>query len=518
MGLRQAFGRRRKSNSDAAAAPPAPAPAPRSRHSADPATGELRRVHEPRPEPQPEPRPELQPEAQPEPLPVIDPVIDPVVRSNFGPATSYGPPTSYGPKPPEVRQPATPPGGLVVGNAQRRTPETVMPATYSRNPLPYDRTLVRHAFDLVAERADKLVRNFYAELFSRLGDEAFAMFPASMSAQRQDFGKALVQWVVTDDPDAMAAHLSQLGADHRKFAVAPRHYDVAGEALVSAWRGLLGEQWTSEIERAVLGSYTRLASTMIDGAMARSDEPASWGAQVVAHERVHRDFAVLRVQPDGPYTFRPGQYLTVELAQRPKEWRRMSIASAPRPDNTLDLHVRSVNATGVAAAMVMHTEAGDRLRLGPPRGNDLVVEPGTLGPGTAAPGGLLCIAAGTGEAPMAAVVEALLQWPQVPQVYVFTGARTAADLYPAELLARTVEAAGCADQVQIYGVVAQDPSYTGLRGKVEDVVPTLKDWAQLGVEVLIAGPDTMIQTTIFGLVGRGVPSRMIHFDQYDTTE
>ena len=57
------------------------------------------------------------------------------------------------------------------------------------------------------------------------------MFPSSMTAQRQEFGKALVQWVVTDDPDAMTAHLEQLGADHRKFDVEPRHYEVAGAAL-----------------------------------------------------------------------------------------------------------------------------------------------------------------------------------------------------------------------------------------------------------------------------------------------
>ncbi|GAB2465448.1 globin domain-containing protein [Jatrophihabitans fulvus] len=505
---------------------------PRPRHQADPATGELMRV-EISPDPVPsDPPPSEPPPSEPppsEPPPSEPAPSDPA--AGFGPAAVYGPrpSPSGGPRPSDpdrtvaaaadpdpvpARERTTPPAaGIVVGQADRRRAALVMPATYSPLPRPYDRSVVREAWQRVADHAGgpaKLVGNFYAELFLLLGDEAFGMFPAGMTAQREDFGRALVQWVVADDPDALSAHLAQLGADHRKFAVEPRHYDVAGTALVNAWRGLLGEHWTPEVERAVLGSYTRLASIMIDGALAHRDEPASWGATVVGHERPLRDFAVLRLQPDEPYLFKAGQYLTVELASRPHEWRRMSVASAPRADNTLDLQVRAVDATGVSAALVMHTAVGDRVRLGPPRGNDLVVEPGTVGPG-----GLLCVCAGTGAAPVTAVVESLLARPDTPPVHVFVGARTAADLYPAEQLARAVDAAGRADQVQVHGVVAQDPGYTGLRGKVEDVVPTLKDWAQLGVDVLVSGPDTMISTTIFGLVGRGVLSSRIHFDQYD---
>ena len=343
---------------------------------------------------------------------------------------------------------------------------------------------------------------FYAELFLALGAEAFQMFPAGMSAQREDFGRALVQWVVADDPDSLTQHLEQLGDDHRKFGVEPRHYDLAGTALVSAWRQLAGDRWTDRIDSAVVGSYTRLASIMIDAALERRGEPATWGGTVVAHERPQRNLAMLRIQPDRPYPFLPGQYLTVELASRPREWRRMSIAAAPRADNTVELQVRAVNATGVAAALVMHTAVGDRVRLGPPRGGVLVVEPRTV-----SPGGLLCVASGTGTAPISAVVESMLEDPDCPPIYVFVGARMAADLYPAERLASIVHEAGRSDRVQLYGVVSHDPSWTGLRGRVEDVVPTLKDWGQLNVDALVAGSDSMISTTVFGLVGSGVPER-----------
>ena len=89
----------------------------------------------------------------------------------------------------------------------------------------------------------------------------------------------------------------------------------------------------------------------------------------------------MRIQVDEPYPYRAGQYLTLELPSHRREWRSMSIASAPRSDNTFDIHVRAVGASGVSAALVWQTRVGDRLRLGPPRGNDLVIEPGTLSGG-----------------------------------------------------------------------------------------------------------------------------------------
>ena len=161
----------------------------------------------------------------------------------------------------------------------------------------------------------------------------------------------------------------------------------------------------------------------------------------------------------------------------------MSIASAPRGDNTFDIQVRAIGSTGVSAGLVTNTKPGDRLRLGPPRGNDLVVEPGTV------PGGLLCVASGTGAAPIAAVVESILGWQEPPQLYAFVGGRTKFDIYPVSQLNQLIQAGGKWRQVQVHGVVSDDPSYAGYCGRVENIVPGLHDWAQLGVDVLVAGAE-----------------------------
>jgi NAD(P)H-flavin reductase/hemoglobin-like flavoprotein len=416
-------------------------------------------------------------------------------------------------------------GGLVVGSAERRLPDLELPGFYQppgARPRPYadsalltkysdyDPAALRDAWALVSDRAEKLVVTFYAELYLRL-PEAPQMFPSSMTQQRSDFGKALVQWVVTDDPDAMTAHLQQLGADHRKYDVDPRHYEVAGAALASAWRTLAADAWTERHEAAVLGSYTRLASAMLDGAMQKLHEPASWGAQIIEHRRILRDFAVLRIQPDEPFPYKAGQYLTLELPKHRRQWRQMSIASAPRADNSFDIHVRSVGALGVSAALVADTGVGDRLRLGPPRGNNLVIEQGTVS------GGLLCIASGTGAAPISAVVESILAWRQPPeQVDVFVGGRTRDDIYSVDEINRLIRTSGRWQGARAHGVVADDPGYVGYRGRVEKVVPMLRDWASLGVDVLIAGPNPMIAATVTNLTVARVPRNKIHFDQYET--
>jgi NAD(P)H-flavin reductase/hemoglobin-like flavoprotein len=448
--------------------------------------------------------------------PADDPQADLRPRPFPGPAEHSRPPH---------REPTV--GGLVVGHADHRLPPLELPRFYLPQPESpasphvatlrppvapsYDRRAVRDAWQLVSDRADKLVRLFYADLFLRLGEDALRMFPSSMERQRHDFGLALVQWVVSDDPDAMAAHLEQLGADHRKFDVEPRHYEIARTAMINAWKGLAGAAWTQRHEAAIIGSYDRMASLMIDGALKQRHQPAWWGAQVVEHRRLLRDFAIVRIQPDAPYAYKPGQYLTLELPTHRRQWRQMSIASAPRADNTIDIHVRAVGAAGVSAALVMHTRPGDRLRLGPPRGNDLVIEPGTV------PGGLLCVASGTGAAPITAVVESILGWPELPkQLYAYVGGRTRDDIYPVAQLNQLVLAGGNWPRVHVQGVVSDDPGYGGYRGKIENVVPTLQDWGRLGVDVLVAGPAPMMDTTITNLTAAGVPLERIHFDQYDT--
>lgn len=358
---------------------------------------------------------------------------------------------------------------------------------------------------MVAHRTPELVRDFYAVLMATGGESVIQMFPTDMRKQRSDFGRALVQWVLADDPEGLAESLRQLGDDHRKFDVTPEHYAAAGYALVAAWRGNAGDRWTITHEDAVNDAYVRLATVMVQGALDHQADPPSWGAEIISHVRVLDDFSVVTIQPDSPYPYRPGQYTTIELASRPRFWRSMSIASAPRSNNTFDLHVREAPGGIVSQALVRHVRSGDRVRLGPARGGALVVEPGTSS-------GLVCVASGTGAAPIVAVVESVLRWPKPPQVHAYVGGRTADDLFPVGQMARLGQGL---PNVHVAGVVSDEPGYVGLKGRVAEVVPGLAPWAAMEFDVLLSGPPKMTDDALRGFVAAGVPEARIHFDPYE---
>jgi NAD(P)H-flavin reductase/hemoglobin-like flavoprotein len=360
---------------------------------------------------------------------------------------------------------------------------------------------------MVAGAQDRLVRDFYSVLMALGGPAVIGMFPTDMRKQRGDFGRVLVQWVLADDPDGLREALRQLGADHRKYDVEPKQYEVAGTALVAAWRGVAGRGWTAAHEAVIREAYGKLAGVMVQGALDRAADQPYWGAEVIAHHRPLDDFAVVTVRPDQPYPFRAGQYTTVELARRPKLWRPMSIASAPRASNTFDLHVRAVPGGDVSTALVVHTRPGDRLRLGPARGGALVVEPGTAS-------GLVCVASGTGAAPIAAVVESVLRWPTPPTVHAYVGARSSDDLY---VVGQMTRLGSGLPNVHVAGVVSDDPEYMGLRGNVAEVVPGLAPWAAMGFDVLLSGPPRMTDLAVDRFVAAGVPEQRIHFDPYEVS-
>ena len=66
--------------------------------------------------------------------------------------------------------------------------------------------------------------------------------------------------------------------------------------------------------------------------------------------------------------YRAGQYVSVETPQRPRLWRYLSPANAPRDDGRLEFHVRAVPGGWVSRSIVAHSRVGDTWRIGPPMG------------------------------------------------------------------------------------------------------------------------------------------------------
>jgi NAD(P)H-flavin reductase/hemoglobin-like flavoprotein len=366
-------------------------------------------------------------------------------------------------------------------------------------PLSPDAFLIRRTLDEIGPVADKTASYFYALLFLR-SPELREMFPAAMDTQRERLLKALLAAAErVDDPERLTALLAPLGRGHRKYGTRPEHYPLVGEALLGALARYAAAVWTPQAEAAWLRAYTVIARIMTDAADADEQvAPASWLAEIVAHECRTSDVAVLTLRPDQPYPFLAGQYTSVETAWWPRVWRHYSFAAAPRDDGLLTLHVRAVPAGWVSNALVNRSSVGDVIRLGPPAGSMTVDH--------TADSGLLCLGGGTGIAPIKALVEDVAEHGSGRSVEVFFGARRKHDLYDLDTL-RAMERAH--SWLSVRPVVADTPS-DALTGPLPDAVRAYGPWE--AYDAYLSGPPGMVRSSVDTLVRIGMPSHRIRHD------
>jgi NAD(P)H-flavin reductase len=182
-------------------------------------------------------------------------------------------------------------------------------------------------------------------------------------------------------------------------------------------------------------------------------------------------------------------------------WRPYSVACAPRDDGLLIFHVKAVPGGWVSNALVRDTSVGDGLLLGPAVGKMIAPRPGRR---------LVCVAGGTGLAPLKALVEQDLRDSSAAErrgIFLFFGARRAAELY--DLTALRELARRC-PWVHVYPVVSDDRGYRGLQGQVGDVAARLMP--RIGCEAYLSGPPDMIRKAAAKLATAGIPERRLHHD------
>ena len=346
-----------------------------------------------------------------------------------------------------------------------------------------DAQLITESWAAIEPRAERVARFFYAQIFYD-HPEARAMFPVVMDIQRERLLGALVRIVHgLATPENLAPYLAQLGRDHRKFGVLPEHYALVGDSLVAALREYGGLSWTPEVEAAWRRALGKVATVMMDAAGRAGADPPWWTGQVIGHELRAPDVAVLTLRLDQPMRYLPGQHVMLETPRRPRLWRPYSIANAPRPDGTIDLHVKAVPGGWVSRALVHHTRPGDLLRLGAPTG------PMTVDPASGRD--VVCVAGGTGLAPLKAIVEEMARWNTERQVTVFVGARRSEELYDLAALDRLTRAYEWLDVVP---AVSAERGFPGESGPVADVFADNGAWDEH--DVYVAGTPDMIRYTL----------------------
>ncbi|MGW6425794.1 FAD-binding oxidoreductase [Nocardia sp. NPDC055053] len=376
--------------------------------------------------------------------------------------------------------------------------------------------LVRADFRGVSETPggpERLISAFYGHLFAQ-NPALRELFPPAMDMMPKRLVTAL-QYVLDNLEDFERAQkfLEQLARDHRKYGVEADHYDMAGRALLSALRTFHGNRWTRELHEGWSDITILVSASMAIGANEDKSQPF-WGATVVGHRRVLDDLAIVRLQADGPIPFKAGQYVPVQVPQRPNMWRYLSPAIPANPYGEIEFHVRRISGGWVSPAIVNDTKVGDRWKIaGPLGGLHIDRESGR---------DVLLIGSGTGIAPLRAQLIEMSQRGINPRVHFFTGGRFPGDLYDVDNMWQLSQSNPWLTVVPVceerddpwwYPQAPPSPStgmYRRLVGNLGAVVTSFGAWSDRQIQ--IAGSPRMIADTRRALIRAGTPPEIIAAD------
>jgi NAD(P)H-flavin reductase/hemoglobin-like flavoprotein len=367
-----------------------------------------------------------------------------------------------------------------------------------------DERRLKESFARVAEHGDQVALFFYSHLFLS-HPELRDMFPVSMADQRGRLLNALGR-IVSDvsSHETLVPFLQGLGRDHRKFGALAEHYPAVGASLLATLAHFSGSAWTEDLARDWTEAYTLLAQVMTEAA-ATDTGPPWWDATVVGHERRTLDIVVLRVVPQQPFPYLPGQSVAVEYEQRPRIWRYYSMANAPRDDGTIDFHVRIIDGGPVSSALARTATVGSRLRLGHPVGS--------LTLNTASRRDMVLAAGSTGLAPLKAIIDQVACLPEPPRTHLVFGACTAAELYDLPDLEKM---AARWPWLTVTAAVSADPGYQGECGTVADVAGRRVQLT--GRDAYVCGSPAMVGATVSRLESLGMPRERIYVEDFGWSE
>jgi uncharacterized protein YjbI with pentapeptide repeats len=124
---------------------------------------------------------------------------------------------------------------------------------------------VRRTFELLAAQGVGPVELFYERLFAA-APETRPLFRADPAHQARKFLSSLRVIVsALDSPIRHVAVLQSLGERHRGYGVAPAHYRVVGDTLISVLAERLGERFTRDAEAAWERAFELMATIMTGG-------------------------------------------------------------------------------------------------------------------------------------------------------------------------------------------------------------------------------------------------------------
>lgn len=228
-------------------------------------------------------------------------------------------------------------------------------------------------------------------------------------------------------------------------------------------------------------------------------------AQITDIQQASPDVKVvtLRLPAGKRVDFYPGQYLLVVLDA--ENTAAFSIASAPRPDRTLELHIRATPDSDSYPLLERRLQTGEMLKLNLPHGNTTLLRMQTARQ-------LLMIAASTGFSQIKAMLEGLVAARDPRPVTVYWGARSATDLYQHDAMLALSQ---LHDNITYIPVVSDQPEWPGRKGFVHKAVLDDLQGQFDGWSIICGGSPAMVYATLDDFVAAGMNPEQMISDVFD---
>ena len=230
---------------------------------------------------------------------------------------------------------------------------------------------------------------------------------------------------------------------------------------------------------------------------------------VESHEVTH-DIREFRFVTHGPATFLAGQYamLSVPGVTAPRAY---SMSNTGNDRGEWHFQIRRVPQGKATEQLFHHLRAGDQLEIDGPYGLAFLR--------TEAPRDIVCVAGGSGLAPMVSIARGASQsgMLETRHLHFFYGGRTPSDICGESFL-RMLR--GYDERIHFYPVVslpgeASGFQWSGETGFVHDVVRRVFGDTLSNFEFYFAGPPPMTQALQEMLmIGYCVPFEQLHFDRF----
>jgi len=228
-------------------------------------------------------------------------------------------------------------------------------------------------------------------------------------------------------------------------------------------------------------------------------------ATVETIKRLTPDIILLQLRPDQDLQieYLAGQYIDILLQDDRR--RSFSIANAPSNSALIDLHIRHNKSGNYTHYIFNQMQEKESLSIEGPFGSFYFREQSNCP--------IIFMAGGTGFGPIKAIIEHALAEGIARPMYLYRGARTAADLYMEDVIESWLPRSNMT-YVPVLSDAGRDSDWQGRTGLVHEAI--VEDFTDLkNYEVYSCGPPAMVQAGREAFIGIGLAEDHYYCDAFE---